>query len=219
MSLYKDKEGVVFTYEVRGNEVAIVLLLELPEKKRNVVVPSKIEGLQVTEILSRAFQGKTVECVSLPESITTIYNHAFEGCSLLKEINLPKNLLELSFRAFAECTSLESITIPYPTNFESEIFDGCTNLKTAKIEHAIYLPSGVFKNCGLKKVYLPDSLAGIDRTVFEGVPKNMKIYGNNDYIKNFATKHGYKCVSDSKLGLFLNEVEKNNKNKDISDFC
>ena len=218
MSLYKDEEGVVFAYEVRGNEVAIVSLFVL-SKKRNVVVPSKIEGLRVTEILSRAFQGKEVECVSLPESITTIYSRAFEGCSLLKEINLPENLSELSFRAFAECTSLESITIPYATNFESEIFDGCTNLKTAKIEHAIYLPSGVFKNCGLEKIYLPDSLTGIDRTVFEGVPKNMKIYGNNDYIKNFATKHGYKCVSDSKLGLFLNEVEKDSENKDINDCC
>lgn len=215
MFSYKDEEGLILLCETRGDEMAILSLYALPEKKRDIVIPSEINGLPVTEILSMAFRGSQIESVSLPESITAIYSSAFEGCSSLKKITLPENLLELSYRAFAKCTSLESITIPYATNFESGIFDGCTNLKTAKIEHAVYIPSGVFKNCGLEKVYLPDSLEGIDETVFEGVPKNMKIYGNNDYVKKFANKHGFKCVGSSELKRFLNEYSLEKVNSEI----
>lgn len=211
MLLYKDKEGVVLLYEIRGDEIAIYSLYTLPEKKRDIVIPSEINGLPVTEILSMAFQGREIEHVSLPKSITAIYSYAFEGCSLLKKITLPESLSELSFRAFAECTSLESITIPYATNFESEIFDGCTNLKTAKIEHAVYIPSGVFKNCGLKKVYLPNSIEGIDETAFEGVPKNMKICGNNEYVKLFANRYGFKYIGESQLEDFLNKIQESDK--------
>lgn len=210
MPLYEDKEGVVFLYEVRGDEVAIYSLYILPEKKRDVVIPSKINGLPVTEISPMAFRGREIEHISLPESITAIYSYAFEGCSLLREINLPKNLSVLCFRAFAKCISLESVIIPYKTAFESEVFEGCTNLKTAKIEHAPWLPSGVFKNCGLRKIYLPDSIDGISGTAFEGVSKNMRICGNNEYIKSFAIKYGFK-YGESQLEDFLNAIQENDK--------
>ena len=47
--------------------------------KRDVIIPSKIQGLPVTHIGEDAFERKNLTSVRIPNSVTTIMNDAFYG--------------------------------------------------------------------------------------------------------------------------------------------
>ena len=52
------------------------------------------------------------EGLNLPESIETIGDNAFYGCTRLRSVNLSSNLKSIGRSAFELCKSLESITLP-----------------------------------------------------------------------------------------------------------
>ena len=49
--------------------------------------------------------------VKIPESITTIEDHAFYGCRSLKEINIPSKVTSIGESAFEDCEALEKIDL------------------------------------------------------------------------------------------------------------
>lgn len=58
--------------------------------------------------------------IIIPNSLTSIWNRAFEGCTSLKSITIPNSVTWIGERAFYYCTSLASVTIP---NSVTEILD------------------------------------------------------------------------------------------------
>lgn len=73
-----------------------------------VVIPEN-----VTVIAGEAFMNQTrVKSVTLPESLITVGEGAFEGCTSLAELNvLSRHLSEIKDRAFADC-SLKEVDLP-----------------------------------------------------------------------------------------------------------
>ena len=115
----------------------------------DVVIPSKIEGLPVTEIGPKAFKGnKNIKKVKLPEGITLIGESAFSSCSNLATINLPKSLKVLSYEAFYR-TNISKIT--FPSTLESIggwAFASCKNLTTVSIPEDTVVYSYAFEGAG-----------------------------------------------------------------------
>ena len=82
-------------------------------------------------ILQRAFDGCTkLSTIILPEGFNTIYNEAFKGCSQLTSVTLPSTFMVVGPKAFSGCTSLSQIRIdnnsePAGTNdtFEQTVYD------------------------------------------------------------------------------------------------
>lgn len=71
-----------------------------------VVVPTVHDGIPVTAIDARAFEGNTsITSVILPESIRSIGDKAFYGCSSLASIDL-SGVAEIGKVAFGYCSSL-----------------------------------------------------------------------------------------------------------------
>lgn len=70
------------------------------------------EGSRVKYIGS--FEGCTgIQTIfNLPETVETIADYAFYGCSMLRELTLNSNLKYIGISSFENCTSLESITLP-----------------------------------------------------------------------------------------------------------
>ena len=72
--------------------------------------------------------GKSGEYI-VPNSVTSIGDSAFEGCSALTSITIPNSVTSIGVYAFFGCDSLTSITIPDSvTSIGSFAFDECWNL-------------------------------------------------------------------------------------------
>ena len=64
---------------------------------------------------------------TIPNSVTTIENNAFNNCSNLTSITIPNSVISIGNKAFFKCSSLTSITIPESiTSIGSSAFSGCT---------------------------------------------------------------------------------------------
>ena len=67
---------------------------------------------------------------TIPNSVTSIHNRAFYGCTKLTSITIPEGITSIYQEAFYGCVGLTSINIPNSiTMLSDQVFRGCTNLK------------------------------------------------------------------------------------------
>ena len=65
----------------------------------------------------------------IPNSVTSIGDYAFYGCSGLTSITIPNNVTSIDYGAFYRCTGLVYITLPNKlTSIGNNCFSGCKNL-------------------------------------------------------------------------------------------
>lgn len=130
----------------------------------SLVIPAEIEGLPVTVIRERAFEGATtLESVVVPEGVTQLNNQCFSECTSLKSISLPSTLKKIGYGSFSNCISLEKIEIPKgTTSLGYEAFSGCVNLRNVIINNGITeLEQWTFKDCKITTLYLPKSITSM----------------------------------------------------------
>src|SRR6202050_3516619 len=77
----------------------------------NVVIPSTLNGLSVTDIGYRAFAVSDITSVVIPNGVTNIDEDAFNPCDYLTNVVLPDSLVSVGNSAFLK-TALTSLTIP-----------------------------------------------------------------------------------------------------------
>ncbi len=72
-----------------------------------VSIPSKIDGKNVTEIGDKAFSSwwaQNIKEITIPNSVTTICDYAFDDCTGLTSIIIPDSVTTIGNYAFQECT-------------------------------------------------------------------------------------------------------------------
>ena len=124
----------------------------------------------VTSIDEYAFE----DCVNLtkiniPESVKSIGTHAFHSCANLTNITLPSSIEELGSGAFVNCTSLTEITIPNGvTNIGPCTFQKCTSLTKVTIPDSVTnIGYAAFEDCtNLTNITIPQSLTKIEQYTF-----------------------------------------------------
>ena len=67
-------------------------------------------GLSV--ISTQAFYNTNIKNIDIPNSVTSIGDWAFKGCSNLKSITIPNSVTSIGNYAFDGCSSLNEIIIP-----------------------------------------------------------------------------------------------------------
>ena len=73
--------------------------------------------------------------ITLPASVTSIGNSAFEGCSSLTSITLGNGVISIGSFAFSGCSSLTSITIPASvTSIGNRSFSSCSGLTAINVD-------------------------------------------------------------------------------------
>ena len=66
---------------------------------------------------------------AIPDSVTSIGQHAFNGCRSLTSVTIPDGVTSIGAYAFSECSSLTSVTIPDSvTSIGDGAFASCTSL-------------------------------------------------------------------------------------------
>ncbi|MBQ3665372.1 MAG: leucine-rich repeat protein, partial [Lachnospiraceae bacterium] len=175
--------NAMLEYEVNsaGNGITIT---KYKDTEVNFEIPSEIDGLPVTDIQSKAFNGTEIQNVTIPSSMTKISDYAFYGATKLRTVNIPSSVTSIGYYSFGFCKSLNSFTIPNTvTTIGFASFYGCSGLTSLNLGSGVtQIGSHAFSNSGLTSVRIPLNVTNIGENAFGYT------YGNsgNTPLDNFA---------------------------------
>ena len=90
----------------------------------------------VTSIGDYAFEGSSsLTSVTIPTSVTSIGDYAFADCSSLISVTIPNSVISIGYLAFYDCSSLASVTISNSvTSIGWSAFLNCSSLTDIQVE-------------------------------------------------------------------------------------
>lgn len=150
----------------------------------------------VTSIGDNAFHGCTsLTSVTIPNSVTSIGIYTFRGCTSLTSVIIPNSLTTIGYSAFWNCASLTSVTIGSSvTSIGGYAFSGCTSLTSVTVPDSVTsIGDYAFEDCtGLTSIIVltPDCEFGSHI-----VERNVKIYGfANSTANKYADSNGNEFI-------------------------
>ena len=133
----------------------------------DLVIPNSVKSVG-----ERAFIGCSgLTSVTIPNSVTSIGSLAFSGCSGLTSVTIPNSVTSIGDYAFRNCSGLTSITIPNSvTSIGNYAFRNCSSLTSVTIPNSVTsIGSSAFRGCsGLTSVTIPNSVTSIEDYAFSG---------------------------------------------------
>ena len=117
--------------------------------------------------------GEEVKDLVIPNSVTSIGDYAFDGCSGLTSVTIPNSVKSIGREAFDGCSGLTSVTIG--TGVESigkYAFNKCSGLTSVTIGNSVTIIGyGAFKGCTeLLNVYCyAENVPSTESNVFNGI--------------------------------------------------
>lgn len=115
---YTTLDGMLYTYD----------------KTVFVACPAgKAGGSSVAEgtksIAANAFNNSALTSITIPDSVTDIYEYAFSDCEKLESIEIPQNVVMIGNGAFINCTKLKNADFygKPPAAFGNNVFDGAAS--------------------------------------------------------------------------------------------
>ena len=205
------KNGYMYAYKVNADQTVTITKFLGPVDSANHVdstnngpydieIPTELGGCTVTGLGEYSFaanpynghQGNPlcskIRSVTIPQSVTSIGDRAFDGCSALTTLSLGEKIKTIGNYAFENCTSLTGVTIPQSvTSIGYSAFEGCTNLNPLTIKGPI-TSMGNYAFAGstyLTSLTLYDDIQTIGNFAFVGstslktvtLPKNLTSIG------------------------------------------
>ena len=133
----------------------------------------------VTSIGDQAFAGCTsLTSIVIPDSVTSIGDEAFTGCAGLTSITIPDGVTSIGDSAFYGCDSLTSIVIPDGvTSIGDSAFYGCESLTSIVIPDSVTsIGDSTFYGCdSLTSIVIPDGVTTIGDSAFFGCGSLMSV--------------------------------------------
>ena len=192
-------------YEYEVLEDGTVSLTDYNGSDTDIIIPSEIDGKQVTEIGGYAFYECTrLTNITIPDSVTEIGHCAFNGCTGLTSLTIGNSVTEIGYSAFAGCVGLKEIIVDVNNENYTSIDGVLFNKYLTKLikftcgkEGEYVIPDGVneidsyaFEGCaGLANITIPDSVTEISYDAFCGctgltsvtIPDSVKRIGSSAF--------------------------------------
>ena len=206
-------DGYKYAYTVNGNTATITEFRGPVDSEGNVdltnhgpyniTIPTELGGIRVTGLGDYSFATEennsplydihhhNIHSVTIPESVTSIGQHAFfgcfnldsliikdaatsigesafDGCSALTTLSLGKNITTIGDYAFEDCLNLKEVTIPQSVTSIGTYAFYLTDLHTLAIEGPIKsMGYGAFAGCtNLTSLSLYDGIQTIGEVAF-----------------------------------------------------
>lgn len=174
---------MIFTYTVTDNKITITGLKQNKEPT-SLTIPAQIEGVPVTAIAPNTFRNKyKIKEIVIPNSITSIGDSAYYGCSGLTSMTIP------FVGAKASVTSSDTYQYPFGYIFGTSSYDGGVatkqyyygNSTSSTTSTTYYIPSslksvtvmggnilfGAFSYCtGLTSITIGNGVTSIGESAF-----------------------------------------------------
>lgn len=165
-------------------------LINITVDKNNSVY-SSIDGVlfnKTQDVLISCPNGKA-DNFKIPNSVTSIENWAFSGCTNMEKITIPNGVTSIGDDAFSDCIGLKSITIPDSVTSIGEFaFSDCTNLESITIPDGVKnITEYTFLDCqSLNSIIIGNNVESIGEYSFAGCLRLKNIQIPNS-VKNIAS--------------------------------
>ncbi len=152
------------------------------EEVKDLVIPNS-----VTSIGDYAFSGCSgLTSVTIPNSVKSIGDYAFSGCSGLTSVTIPNSVKSIGGNAFSDCSGLTSVHI-------SDIVAWCNIDFLDNTSNPLYNAHHLYLNGEeVKDLVIPNSVTSIGDNAFAGCSGLTSITMGID-IKNIGTNAFVKC--------------------------
>ena len=138
--------------------------------------------------------GEEVKDLVIPDTVTTIGDWAFSGCTGLTSVTIPNSVTSIGTSVFDGCTGLTSVTIPNSvTSIGRYAFYGCNNLKTIYSYAATppTMSSNAFSSYKSATLYVPKGCVDVYKAAsywsdFYNIVEGNYVSGADDVIADEA---------------------------------
>jgi len=199
-------------FDITQNRQGGITITGYTGKIKDVIIPSTIEGIKVTEIGEKAFfENKNITSVTIPNGITSIGYSAFGYCTSLTSVTIPNSIKIIKTATFDNCTNLASVTIPNSViNIEFIAFQCCTSLTSITIPDSVTsIGEYAFNGCSvLTNITIGNSVTDIGVAAFYqcsnltsiNIRNNVTSIGGNAFPNNFED---FYVSQGKKAGTYL----------------
>jgi hypothetical protein len=113
--------------------------------------------------------------ITLPNTITSIGDWAFSGCSTLTSVSLPA-AASIGDWAFSGCDALTSVSLPAAETIGGEAFSGCSALTSVSLPAAASIGQSAFSGCdALTSIILGAIPPTLGSAILEFVSGNIRV--------------------------------------------
>ena len=146
---------------------------------------------EVTEIGDWAFSGCNLTSITIPNSVFSVGEAAFNSCRYMTSVSIPNSVTYIGPAAFYDCGALTSIVIPNSiTTIMGNTFSGCTNLRDITMSNNITsIREYAFYGCSnMMNIAIPDGVTFIGEQAFGGCSNltNITIPNGIKSIQNYT---------------------------------
>ena len=154
-------------------------------------------GDEVETIPDNFANGSKITELTIPHSVTSFGNYAFNNCSGLSgNLTIPDSVISIGSYAFYNCSGLSGdLIIPNTiTTISNSVFYGCYGLTSVVIPDSVTtIGSSAFYNCsGLTSVTIGNSVQSIGNYAFQGCMSLATLDFNAVSCSNFSSTASYR---------------------------
>lgn len=155
-------DGFWYRIDRRKGGVVIEYFEESGYDGTDVVIPSTIDGYNVVEIEEYAFENTGITSVTIPDTVVTIGECAFDSCHNLTEVVIGKNVKTIGAWAFSY-TNITELELPDSViTLNAYAFGDCYNLEKLTLGDGLWwVGEGAFVNSALTTVELGKKVANV----------------------------------------------------------